>query len=120
MDDENYLYSLIYHATIQKVKFADDYRELLKEMAIRQGVVIGGESNREDFIRVLEQYMQEKGYKYVYTEDPSIPLQTKLISNNMLVHDNKLLNKRRLFIIKRTLRNVIYRPLVKVKNYIKF
>lgn len=64
MDDEDYFYSLIYHAIYQKEIFSNDYLERLRKMnpAMEEAIQI-------DFENALLQYMLDNHYSYTITYD---------------------------------------------------
>lgn len=87
MSDEDYYYSLIYHAIFQKKSFTEEYRHRLGEMSRMIGNPLEM-FDRRHFIDDLCLYMKCKGYKFVYAEDPSIPLNfdgvdSKLVEVNL-------------------------------------
>ena len=72
MDEENYFYSLIYHALLQKKKLSEDYRNRLTLMAEKLGIDIS-----KGFHECLFDYMRKMDYKVVYPKDPSVPINYK-------------------------------------------
>lgn len=89
MNGENYLYSLIHHAVLQKRSLSEEYSLRLKKMAQRQGIHL--ETLTEaSFISILEKYMVEKGYQYVYPRDFMVPLRTSIINKHLLQRDFSL------------------------------
>lgn len=89
MNLENYLYSLIHHAVLQKRSLSEEYSLRLKEMSQRQGVHVETLTERS-FISILEKYMIEKGYYYVYPKDFMVPLRTNIINKQLLQRDLSL------------------------------
>ena len=89
MNLENYLYSLIHHAILQKRSLSEEYSLRLKEMSQRQGVHVETLTERS-FISILEKYMVEKGYQYVYPRDFMVPLRTSIINKQLLQRDLSL------------------------------
>lgn len=89
MNLENYLYSLIHHAILQKRSLSEEYSLRLKEMSQRQGVHVETLTERS-FISILEKYMIEKGYFYVYPRDFMVPLRTSIINKQLLQRDLSL------------------------------
>lgn len=67
MNDENHLYSLIYHAIFQKPALSEEYQQRLSYM-------IGRNSSESELIDSLEDYMRANGYFYVYAKDFRVPL----------------------------------------------
>ena len=86
MTEEDYYYSLIYHAIFQKKFFTEEYRLRLREMSKKLGfkMVI---FDREHYIEDLCVYMKSKNYKFVYAEDPSIPLKFSEVDRNLVEVD---------------------------------
>ena len=68
MTDEDYFYSLAYHAIYQKKSgLSDEYQKRLGEMKPKYK-----NYQQEDFIRILHDYMLEHGYCYTHTVDDSV------------------------------------------------
>lgn len=65
MDDVNYFYSLIYHATLQKHSLSTEYSQRLRSM----GENLGLDVNDDNLIEILESYMNAHDYIYVYPQD---------------------------------------------------
>lgn len=61
LDGDNYFYSLIYHAIVQKKTFSDDYKTRLQEMRGKNGLI-----NDKTLLEMLEAYMIKKQYCYSY------------------------------------------------------
>lgn len=83
MSDEDYYYSLIYHAIFQKKYFTEEYRQRLAEMSqnlCKKKLAF----DREHFVEDLCIYMRSKDYKFVYAEDPSIPLNFTGIDRSLI------------------------------------
>ena len=83
MSEQDYLYSLIHHAILQKRSFSDEYRLRLTEMCNRLHIVMKDDS-AQSFIQLLESYMAEHGYTYVYPRDTFVPLNTRYITSSLL------------------------------------
>ncbi len=64
-NDEDYFYTLLYHALVQKPAMSDDYRERLTEMSKGLGIKGIGKS-------ILDDYMDKMGYEYVKPVDKSV------------------------------------------------
>lgn len=73
MNDEDYFYSLLYHALVQKKKMADDYRIRLKDMANSLGIELNSD---KDYYTCLKDYMVKNDYKLCYPVDTTIPFQS--------------------------------------------
>lgn len=83
MSEQDYLYSLIHHAILQKRSFSNEYRSRLTEMCNRLHIVMKDVS-AQSFIQLLESYMAEHGYTYVYPRDTFVPLNTRYITSSLL------------------------------------
>jgi len=81
MDKNNYYYSLIYHANLQKEKLGDDYLFRLNKMA--QDLDISA-ADQKSHLDVLECFMQDNGYYYTYPLDIWVTLRTDLIKKDMI------------------------------------
>ena len=71
MDDEDYFYSLLYHALLQKRIFQEDYRIRLKEMGRAFNIILDKE---EDYKKCLFQYLIKCGYWVEYPRDVNVPI----------------------------------------------
>ena len=78
MNQENYFYSLIYHAILQKSSLSDEYFCRLVVMAKSAGFEVDKEA---DLLQLLEDMMQKNGYKFVYPQDGSVPNRFNMLSN---------------------------------------
>lgn len=68
MADEDYFYSLAYHAIYQKKDgLSDEYRARLGEMKPEYK-----KFKQNDFIRILHDYMMQHGFFYTHTVDDSV------------------------------------------------
>ena len=77
MDDENYRYSLLYHALLQKHSIASDYRLRFKRMFPQL-------HNDDEYIRALEDFMSAKGYKATFPEKSYTIFRWKIISRKLV------------------------------------
>lgn len=114
MDDEDYFYTLIYHAVLQKRKLSEEYRNRLMKMASMNGVS-NEIKDEKGFICLLEKYMKNKGYRFVYSHDFMVPNRFHLVDSQMVEKDFKLWLAHFLFDTKVTWIEF----LVKVKHCIK-
>lgn len=114
MSDEDYFYTLIYHAVLQKRKLSEEYKYRLLEMASRNGVS-NEIKDEKGFICLLENYMKKKGYRFVYSHDFMVPNRLHLVDSQMVEKDFKLWLAHFLFDTK----VAWIRFLVKVKHWIK-
>lgn len=64
---EDYRYSLLYHVTIQKRKISPDYRNHLAALFPK----LSPASSREEYLALLEPYLEAHQYRYV---QPAYPL----------------------------------------------
>lgn len=96
MEDEDYFYTLAYHAILQKRQFSDEYRCRLQAMASDCGIAMDG-NNERGFLHVLEQYMNQHGYQFTYSQDYLVPNRFGLVSNDLIQHDRKLWWKHKKF-----------------------
>lgn len=81
MSDEDYYYSLTYHAFLQKKEVSPDYYPKLQSLAEKIGIKIS-ESNMH--IANLISFMQEKQYYFPYPSDISVPLNVNYVPSNMV------------------------------------
>lgn len=89
MSAEDYFFSLIHHAILQKNVFSNEYKERLQRMA--EGLKIQLEGiTISSFIHELESYMTKNKYSYTYPTDTFVPLNTKYINKNLLEKNSKL------------------------------
>ena len=80
-DEENYYYSLVYHAILQKKVLADDYLIRLTKMASDLGL----DANSEDtHLKQLNSFMRLNGYYYTYPFDLWVPLNVDNLDKKML------------------------------------
>lgn len=84
MDKEDYFYSLIYHSILQKRSFSKEYQERLSLMGSSMGMNLTN-FDKNDFIRLLEIFMKNKGYTFTYPKDIFVPLNIGLINNKKMI-----------------------------------
>lgn len=89
MASEDYFYSLIYHAILQKPRLSDEYRQRLSAMAANLGFEKKFYTEKE-LILLLESFMQKNGYVYTYPVDTFVPLHTKYINKKLLTPNRRL------------------------------
>lgn len=89
MNKEDYFYTLIFHAILQKKMFSEEYRNRLTDMANALGIDAGN-CQEKDFLRILMDYMKENGYVFRYSKDPMIPQRYHLVDNRMIDRDWKV------------------------------
>lgn len=86
MHDEDYFYTLVYHAILQKPSLSAEYQQRLISMAETIGVELTDTSAR-GLINILHVFMRAKGYTFTYPLDATVPLHTSLIDRSMLECD---------------------------------
>lgn len=89
MADEDYFYTLAYHAILQKRGLSEDYRSRLYSMAIQLGLEFEGPSERE-FIRLLEDHMRVNGYRFTFSHDYMVPNRFHLVDKGLVEKDRAL------------------------------
>ena len=114
MNDEDYFYTLVYHAILQKRKLSIEYKNRLSAMAAEQGISIEMHNER-GFIRLLEKYMKKNGYRFVYSHDYMVPNRFRLVDSEMIEKDYYLRFRHLLFETKVKLIEF----LVKIKHWAK-
>lgn len=106
MSEEDYYYTLAYHAILQKNDVNPQYIDKLNVMGKKLGVCVG---NKEDHLRNLNHYMNRQGYQYVQPEDSSVPFQWKYIDHARWELEKKKINAAMFDKIRKTVwRGVIY------------
>ncbi len=78
MNEENHVYSLIYHAVFQKPALSGEYQNRLSAMLDKENM------SESQLIDQLEDYMRKKGYYYVFAKD-------FYVRTRMCMHDKSLL-----------------------------
>lgn len=105
MDDENYFYSLIYHAVLHKKIISNDYFERLTEIGEKIDVKL---TSKEQLHEIMLLWMKEKNYDIEYPKDISVPFDLKRIG----VTEKKAGN-----LSKKLSRAVFTEPPLEVKDY---
>ena len=83
LNKENYFYSLLYHALIQKLDFSEDYRKRLIDMNIEN---IKETASLEEFINILKKWMIANEYIMLKPNDESV-----IFNLNMVVYFEPLI-----------------------------
>lgn len=96
MCPEDYFYSLIYHAILQKKELSQEYRVRLSEMAAKMNVFIE-KADTPSFLAKLQHFMKEKGYRFEYPKDKTVPCRFRLVERNLIVHNARLFLRHWLF-----------------------
>lgn len=76
LDSENYFFSLLYHALIQKPFIKEDYIERLTKF--RGGI------ERKEFENILNEFLRRKDYRATNTEDVQVFLNFSCISPELI------------------------------------
>jgi hypothetical protein len=84
LNEEDYFYTLIYHAIYQKPLLSAAYRNRITEMAKNLNLDYA-DSASSDFISLLEIYMKNNNYRYQYPKDKYVPFKKKNIQDNSLL-----------------------------------
>lgn len=71
LNEEDYFYSLLYHALLHKPQFAEDYQKRLQKMKPQKENL----ETEEDYIKTLNQWLLEKGYSIIKPTDKSVAYQ---------------------------------------------
>lgn len=116
MDKENYLYSLTYHAIVQKKTVSIDYIDILVDLSANIGLKIDVQNKLKNLVTNLEKWMYNCGYNYTYAKDKTVYLNKKHISKQLIKKDYKLRFKHWKFDVKVW----IIEELVKIKHFLKF
>ena len=90
MDNLNYLYSLTYHAFVQKRTISADYLNLLIELSKKVRININSSNIIQELISNLEKFMFKMGYKYTYAKDKTVTLNKKHINKKLIDKDLRL------------------------------
>lgn len=89
---EDYFYSLIYHAILQKRELSQEYNIRLTEMATKMNVLIE-KADTPSFLAELQRFMKEKGYRFEYPKDKTVPCRFHLVDPNLVVRNPRLFLK---------------------------
>ncbi len=85
MADEDYFFTLAYHAILQKRSLSREYFIRLCHMADDLDLSIK-EYSESGLLHLLENHMQERGYRFTYSHDYMVP-------NRFHVVDSKLIDR---------------------------
>ena len=83
MDDENYFFSLIYHAVLQKRSLSEEYRQRLFGMAARLGIS-PDTPDEKGLVRLLDDFMRRMGYVYRYSSDKLVPMRFHVVDRTLV------------------------------------
>ena len=81
MDEENYFYSLLYHALLQKKRLSEDYRNRLKVMAEKLGIILKEDA---DYMNCLIGYLRDRQYFVEYPRDLNVPIHYAGVPKDLL------------------------------------
>lgn len=84
MDDENYFYSLLYHALIQKNSISMDYQKRLEYMASKLPVEF---NDSPISIESLQTFMRSKSYMYTYPLNPGTIANFSMVDKSLIKKD---------------------------------
>ena len=111
MRNEDYFYTLIYHAILQKRSLSEEYCSRLLEMAKQLELNVDEPINR-GLLKLLESYMRVHGYRYSYSQDYLVPNRFHLVDQDLIDKNCGIKWKHNLYDMK----IVIIEWLVKVKH----
>lgn len=83
LSEEDYFYTLIYHAIFQKHYFSKNYRFRLRKMGEGLGIKIQ-DNSIEFYVSLLEKHMRQNHYHYEYPKDKYVPLKRQHIQDKSL------------------------------------
>ena len=69
LNSEDYFYTLLYHALIQKLDFTEDYKNKLINMSIKN---MNKDTSLEEWAEILKEWMLSKEYAMVPPKDKSV------------------------------------------------
>lgn len=114
MSEEDYFYSLIYHACLQKRCLSEEYRQRLNQKGTLLGKITVN-LNEIELIQLLESFLKKNGYLYTYPSDFMVPLRKKLINRKLIKSNFRLAFKHWKFDTKVTFLEF----LVKIKHFLQ-
>lgn len=71
-DVENYFYSLLYHAYVQKLEIKSDYYPKLEKLAQQNGISYDRNMGRKEVKELLDAFLRSKNYNYEVPVDPTV------------------------------------------------
>ena len=99
---ENYYYSLLYHALIQKDKVSEDYIKIFRN--IERELKIQDTFNHLDR---LEAYMEMKNYQYVYPDDICVGFNIEKSKKDLIEKNHKKKSERDLVKVKQMIKRLL-------------
>jgi hypothetical protein len=85
LSDEDYFYSLIYHVFIHKLSIQDDYFSKLKNIFKRLKNYNEKICTFDNFLILLEKYLELKRYRYTQPNDSSVFFDKKFINYKIFI-----------------------------------
>lgn len=70
VNQEDYFYTLLYHALIQKKEFKNDYKEKLKKLDLEKR--IDENTTEKQYVEILKKWLKENDYIITYPIDKSV------------------------------------------------
>ena len=104
MDEENYFYSLLYHALIQKNTLSNDYQIRLEAMAIK---LFDEPKYLPVSLEMLQSYMREKGYHFTYPEYLGGIANFAQVDKRLIKADRTRCFRKFIFSLNRKINNII-------------
>jgi hypothetical protein len=98
MDKENYFYSLIYHAIIQKHDISNDYKIMLKILSTDFDLSVDRES---EYLVILQEYMRRKKFFFTYPDYPGGIVNFSKVDKTLIQVDIKRLIRRKIYRLKK-------------------
>lgn len=84
---ENYFYSLLYHAYVQKRNVSADYKVRLETLAKKIEVNYYRGIKDEECLTILDDFMEQKGYQYTLPNDFTVFYNKGFLSQNKEIED---------------------------------
>lgn len=75
-DEENYFYSLLYHAYVHKYEIAEDYFLKLESLAKKVGIEYNRKFSKNDVKNILDRFFDKKQYHFVIPKDRTVIFNT--------------------------------------------
>ncbi len=89
MSNEDYFYTLTYHAILQKRSLSEEYRSRLLEMARKLELTVD-EPSEKGLLILLESHMRAHDYRYSYSQDHMVPNRFNLVDEKLIEKDRWL------------------------------
>ena len=101
-NDENYYYSLLYHAIIQKDKISEDYMKIFKHYEMLYDIKVN-----DNYVKILDRYMERQGYKYTYPNDIGVGFNVRRSKRSLIEINSREKAKRNYIKIKRIIKKIL-------------